>query len=866
MKKLLSALIFSVGMNTLPAVAAPTWVFTPDSTPSDGAGGTIVSSDGVWELKVRVVKAADRTLSLGARTDSEKAVGGHAFVKGTGDLDMRGAVTRADASGEAWKIVHLSYGALGRGATGGFTEYGSFYAPTTLVSMDQCFCCETGHYQSFTNIVVDAPGFTTLKSQVFVIGSGVTTNLTRLVFKTPSLQNVPDNGFSATWANPENATQIKLWDTCWDDWDLTGVRTLGNGAFYGRHIRGTLDLPEVRTIGVFAFHQCTNVVRVLLSPERKQLELIDATAFRQNQWGTNRYVTDSTLEEVVMGGAFGFTIKTNAFNGQLALSSVSFTGAKPVYDINEGGIVFGGNNPEKTMAFYVPDNEEWAEVIAQATPATEEEKAAWLEAHPDYLPIWGVVPASVFHTQEDQYIGFWSKRVRTPEMFFDERFGDGATFESLGPYPAASDGSWPTNNTFRIKAIVGDGGTFMRWYGDMPKDLCGMQTIEVTGDRLVDVQWLLPRITHPWTFDWGSNTISNGIWRLHAQYASANLLTLGHSGVGSWNEYGRILTGTGSGYLDLGGKITDSNGVEYEIKGIQGGHNTLGATTEKPGPTVFLSPGTIRDHFFKYKHFSSESDDKSDLEVLVVDEPLVASGFEAGWLLGGTKVRRLQLLIPEIASLYKNAFNRYGFPEVDINFSCCDFAGVTNVGEQCFYFGAGVRGKIDLPSVKTVGSAAFYFCEGLEAAFLATNRTSAVTSMLANTFAYCRSLARIVVNLASGDVWSGGVTPDITGLKEVWFLGVPPTREGLSGLLGSLKETSGAKSCTVYGSRAFKSGETTWGSLADAPTETEIAAYDGERQDLVGVFRKDRTSSVGCAWIVQRASPWDPKGLVFIMR
>ena len=854
-----SVLIAAAVLQTVGVFASPTWTFIPaGASVTDGSAGTIASSDGVWELNVLVASASNKTLSLGSKKDSQQTGGGHAFVRGSGDLDLRGAVTRANTS-EAWKITHITWGALGRGASSGFVGQGSLFAPTTLVSLNRCFACVDSCYQSFTNVVIESSAFNQLYEQVFT--SGVDTNLNRLVFKTPALATIPNNGISVSWANPDNASQPKLWGSSYDEWDLTGVTSIGDYAFFGRHIHGTLNLPKISSIGNFAFHECTNIVRALLSPDLKLLKYVGMKAFNQNQWGTNRYVDDSTLREVVMGGAFGFTITTNAFSSQKALSSVSFTGAKPIYDINDGGIVFGTTSrPAKSMAFYVPDNEEWADVIAQATPATDAEKSAWSAAHPDYLPIWGVIPASVFHTANDQYIGYYAKRIKKPELFFDARLGDNATFESLGPWPAASDGSWPTNNSFRITATVGAGGTFTRWYGDMPKDLCRQQSIEVTGDRLVDVKWLLPRITHPWTFDTVTKTISNGIWVLHVYYASSSRLTLGNE-TGTWHEYGRTLTGTGSGYLDLGGPITDANGNNYTIINLQGGDYGLGGTETKAGPSVFVSPGTLTGDFLKYRHFQSSQASYSDLEVVVTDEPNIPGGFANGWWFNNTKVRYLQFIVPKVPNISNNTFNRYGMSPIDINFSQCDFSGVTNVGTQAFYFSTGARGAVDLPSVKRLGEAAFYGAEGIQGVCLATNRHSAIEAVGSQAFRGCLSLEKVVLNQAAGTTWpANGFTE--CPLREIRFLCPPPTLESLRNMLNSIVETTGGKQCTVYGSRA----NGTWSALASEPTVEELAAFTGDAADLFGVFRKNPTTTpaLGNAWIVNRLSPWDPRG--FLMR
>ena len=146
--------------------ASPSWTFTPaGASVSDGSAGTIASSDGVWELKVLIVKASDKTLAIGSKTDSQQAGGGHAFVRGSGDLDLRGAVTRANTS-ETWKIVNLNWGSLGRGATSGFVSPGSLYAPTTLKAMNRCFACTDSCYQSFTNVVVE-DGITEIGARFF---------------------------------------------------------------------------------------------------------------------------------------------------------------------------------------------------------------------------------------------------------------------------------------------------------------------------------------------------------------------------------------------------------------------------------------------------------------------------------------------------------------------------------------------------------------------------------------------------------------------------------------------------------------------------------------------------------------------------
>lgn len=67
-------------------------------------------------------------------------------------------------------------------------------------------------------MVVDAPNFNKLSTdKIFILGSGVGTNLWRLVFKTPALATIPNNGFSVSWANPDNEQQLKLWGSNFDE-------------------------------------------------------------------------------------------------------------------------------------------------------------------------------------------------------------------------------------------------------------------------------------------------------------------------------------------------------------------------------------------------------------------------------------------------------------------------------------------------------------------------------------------------------------------------------------------------------------------------------------------------------------------------
>lgn len=853
----------------LGALASPDWTFVPAGTPANGGSGTITSSDGMWTLNVRVTDASKKTLSLGQYLDTNAKGGGHAKVSGSGDLDLRGTIIRSGTS-ETWTLTHLTYGCIGRGETSGFTDPASFYAPTTLQTMHQCFMCtSTDYHQAFTNVVVDAPNFNKLSTdKIFILGSGVDTNLWRLVFKTPALATIPNNGFSVSWANPDNEQQLKLWGSNFGEWDLTGVTSLGDYGFFGRHIGGTLNLPKVQKIGYDAFYNTTNMTKALLSPELKQLRLIDQNAFFENQWGSNHYVDQATLREVVMGGAFGFTIKTNAFCGQTALTYVTFTGAKPIYDIQDDGVVFGrrgsSGQKAKTMAFYVPNNAEWADVIAQATPATDAERQAWSTAHPDHDPIWGVVPASVFHTANDQYLGFYAPRIKAPKFIYDTRTGDGATFESLGPYPAAADGSWPTNNSFRITAVIGAGGTFDRWYGDMPKEFIRQQTVVATGDKFMDIRWLLPRITRQWTYDTSARLLKNAYWELHAYPKSGTALYLG-SQTGDWNGKGRSLTEKGGGYLDLGGPIVGTDGKSYAIVDLVSGSGGLGATATKPGPTVCITPGTLTGAFLNYQHFSGET---QTLEALIVDEPAVTTGFDnnSGWLLGGRQLRYLQFIVPKLGKVGRNAFNQWDMPDVEMNFSTFDLSSVTNVDYQAFYFCRKARGALDLPKLKVFGDYAFYGCGSLPCAYLATNRHEAVETIGSQIFRDCLSLEKLELNLASGTVCPENFLYGSTAVREIRFLGLPPTRESLANLLRYAPETEGAKGCTVYGSTwQVAPGGLTWASLASVPTAGESAAYVGET--LLGIFRRDLSKPTkGSAWLVARDSPWDPRGMFLIVR
>lgn len=279
----------------------------------DAAEGTI--SDGYWTLAVK--NTSGRELQLGAdkgdRADGRTtppwafpegfAASAPAELNLTGTVYTKGRVGDAD---EVWTITKI----FGNAFKNASNSISSFYAPTTL---------KTIGFQAFqaiwtmTNVVFSCPEMTgTLGTWGYDF---LDEPIERLVLNAPNLTKIDANNFGS----------MTLSDTDLSDWDLTGLKEIGENGLRvksGVGPRGSLALPSVETLGTKAFGNWKRVSSAALGTDGT-LKTVGAYLFANNVG----------LTRLEFGTSADFTADENAFmaaeSTPLAVGEIWFCGQAP---------------------------------------------------------------------------------------------------------------------------------------------------------------------------------------------------------------------------------------------------------------------------------------------------------------------------------------------------------------------------------------------------------------------------------------------------------------------------------------------------------------------------------------------------------
>lgn len=769
---------------------------TADHWTYDAAAKTI--TDGNWTLKTyaRYTSGDLELLGVGASLTSTAA--GNAYVSGSGDLNLDKPIYTAEGSTRVISDIAKSALAMGDKLTsivyprtlGVHLRMGGTSTATGTVNWENYLAKDATTPTALTNIVMNCPHVLHADSAYTLWNMTTYGALRNLTLKMPKLQTIGDNAF---YCADKTATGA-LEGSNFSDWDLSAVETIGYRAMNNVMASGVIDLPRIESIGVKAFSSDKRVTGVELSPERCTLGEIGEEAFKD--------ATD--LQHVTIGGAKGLTIAANAFGGCSSLASVIFTGAKPTFTAADASTpVFGASQAARTMAFYVPKGvDEWKAVVEGATPLSEAEKAAFATAHPELPVPFGVVAANVFHTTNEQLIGY-AEHYYVLETTHDSFFGDNVTVAA--PENCRRNGKYRAGTSVTVTATAnpspekGGAGTFSAWYLDVDDALRTSNPLEF---KIARPTRLYARFTHPWTYDGTAKTLSNGNWTLNAypNDATKGYLTLGLAS-GGLATGSLFATTEGEGVLDLGGPISDGNGKTWQITKLPASRQHLSARPcdgKGLGMTAFLSPGTLASVYANvWGSPLGPNGGFPTCEMIVLDE--TCSSSFAGWdcyFYYQWRLGRLVLRLPNITNLCGNsgAFLWYadaydtdlgwwrldsvetvgaGFARIS---QILDSAG-TNPGFSC-------HGVLRLPSVKDIKAGAFLNCryvDGLEfgdatRSLALTNYNAGYSGKYSWAIANNRNLRSIRLGGRTLNVRAGCIYNN-PNLRSISFMGAKPVLE-----------------------------------------------------------------------------------------
>ena len=805
-------------------------------------------SDGNWKL---LCYKDGSNLVIGNAKDGTTKGSGYANDYVGEFLDLSAGVATSETGGSGVSIVGHRSSSLGVTTTHAMPRV-IIFSPKTSSSVLGQFM---KGWDTIEEVVISASGITSIDSWS---GTDDSLKLCKVVLDLPGLTSMSDNAIYSS---------VKQWfgdDTDASQWNLPALKTLGGGNFSRMDVRGVLKLPAVTTIGGNVCDNCHYLEELWLGAEAKTVTSIGGKSFRVTEQNDGEHGSVGRLKKLVIGGvAAGFTINQYAFYGQ-PLEEVVFTGGVPTF---ASGFAFS-DTAARTMFFAVPRGDaNWQTALdGKVTALTDDERRTIQNAHPDRPVPFGVVAKDVFCTANEQYVCYDDERAGVSVTIdHDTFFGDAV--EVTSDWAPAADGTYLAGTTLTLTPKASAGGVFTKWYGDVPRadETATPLTLVVTNDV-----WIYARFTHPWTLSDDRKTASNGNFTINCTVVDEAARTLA---AGKAEKSGLFADADeGEGVLDLGGAVTDGEENAW----------TFAAWAEKEGlfvrpkdgkgnATTLLSPGTITGGLPYYQLFNTSKANgtgQKSYRTIIFDEPAMTGGW-VSWNMSGQKdLSRLVLRTPGLQKMQgQTAFDS---TLADTNFDWWDLSGVTVVSPGTFK-GVAAVGTLRLPSLTVVekGSTSNWLAplgqlkkaEGIVLGGLKKRTT--VTSIGEKAFFYGSAPRTLAIhnaaNLTVGaKPFDGGTTP-----SEITFTGKAVNDSGAAfANLTAGVTAAETKPVVIYASDNYGWGKIDY--IDQDVTDADRAQVPGER--ILGVYRGGAAAPLGKALVVHRASPYDPRGLLVIIR
>ncbi len=398
-------------------------------------------------------------------------------------------------------------------------------------------------------------------------------------------------------------------------------------------------------------------------------------------------------------------------------------------------------------------------------------------------------------------------------------------------------------------------------------------------------------ISPNWIYLPSEGMISNDVWSLRVVERSGNELE-----ADGGNDRCAFIADRCGEIMDFSGKITtlqDNEGAFETWTVTRFADNCFSPSASIDGVERFKSiifPSTVEDlgtvgllsHVTYYK-----------LKRVVLVSDTFAGAIPEDFVYGQTDLERVEINVPEVTTIARQAFRNAGHSDAKIDFSNWNLTGVTTIRDNALRFAKGSTGALDLPNVTTIERNVVNGM-GITSLFLGTNsamrgRTlylgnNAPTQPYSRQFGNCTALTNVVIG-PYADVTYQVTAPnglDVEGymnefincpnIREVRFLGAPlaHTEDFLDRVLVSVPVPSdGTKQVVVRASGIlgwdrFAKTDYSAGELA-AKTALEATLADGEA--VMGVYetRMEDVDEGGLrkAWLVHSPSPDDGSAYSF---
>lgn len=387
-----ASLTFTIDQNVrLRPLFRNRWTVTVADDAAAGAAATV--SDGVWTLNATVLDPAARTLALGNGSEKGAYADGNT---GAGCLNLLGTFT--EKSGAAWTVASL--GTVSKTFACAATDANG---PTAFIAPETCAWPDTKPLRACNTLTTFA--LVSTNANVGILGNNNFYEISKLetvLLAAPGLAGVGQYGSGFDYSN------AFLRQTDVSEWDVSGLQGIGvnnplsatstddGGAFFsGKAFSGVLSLPALTRLRALTLANTTKMTGLKVGAN-KALTRIEAGA-----------VSNSTaLVSVEIGGVNALQIDGGAFCSP-KLASVKFLTRPPTFGAADGELVFGTDATEAlSMNFNVKAQRRgsWADIAASAREATDEERARYRFRFGDDAYLVGVVPASVFHTANEQFL------------------------------------------------------------------------------------------------------------------------------------------------------------------------------------------------------------------------------------------------------------------------------------------------------------------------------------------------------------------------------------------------------------------------------------------------------------------------------
>ncbi len=870
MKKMMLGLVAVVALGAVADDAGASggdWIYLP----SEG-----ILSNTVWSVNVTVKDADQRKLTIGSSGE------GSAYTtRGEGTLDFSTRVHELNddgSLGQEWTITAFAEAAFVPGETLGNKKLTAFVFPEAVESIgnDLFYVNESiKPYSALTNIVLASETLTGTIPGRMAYGLP---NLMGLTVRTPLVTAI---GAQAFRYSGTRSADIDL-----GAWDLSGVKTVAHNILNDtRGTKGALDLPVVKTIARNAFNG-TGITSLLLGTNDAVTAGTTLTLGDSN--GSQSFANCASLESITIGPyadiVYAFD-NPGDFSNAVAITRVRFLGA-PLEHTEDFLDRLLASVPErmdgtKQVIIRASSMQGWTSYARTDYSANElNEKSKLEETLGEDEEVMGVYQTT------DGARKAWL--VDSPSLYdanvysfscFDERLGDSIQFLEGAPV----DGVLKRGTTVKISAVCPN-SEFVRWEG-LPAGASPSATSPVVEFTVGRDPINITLYSRPsWVYRSTDGIISNAFWSLNVSVkdASQHKLSVGVSGT-----EGSAYTDRGEGILDLSGRVVelDEDGVAGQAWTITDFITTGFIPSETNGNkkvTTFIFPETVES--IGKELFSKDTKAKAYLAVtniVLVSETF--SGTIPSKMAYGVNLTGLTIRTPLAKKIDSQAFRYSGATGAVVDFSAWDLSGVQTVSQNALHFDNGSTGELNLPSVTSIARNVLNGT-GVTSLVLGTNDavTAGKTLTLGDTtdsrsFANCTSLESITIG-PYADVAYGYVNKcdfsNAVAVARIRFMGRPLTKTAdfLDRIVMWVPAPAedGTKQVVIRASEYLG-----WKAFADVDyTAEELTAKAAlektlaPRERVMGVYVSTDLQTgerQRKAWLVHKASPYDPRGTIIIV-